>query len=152
MTQLRPFFYVSIEVDKHVVKKNSRDIFMNRKTGRMFPSKSPDLKQAETLLINAMTIAKQRLGVDRYSGPIWAVFNFRFPRKEYYCQTKGTKGEPIGRRNSKIPDLSNLYELPQDCLEKAGVILNDSLIEAHDGSRRTVGDSFRLEIRLFSMP
>jgi len=33
-------------------------------------------------------------------------------------------------------DASNLYEAPQDALQKAGVIENDSCIISHDGSRR----------------
>jgi hypothetical protein len=40
------------------------------------------------------------------------------------------------RRSENIPDLSNLYEMPQDLLQEAGVLLNDRQIESHDGSRR----------------
>lgn len=41
-----------------------------------------------------------------------------------------------GSRNRKIPDLSNLYHFPEDCLQEAGIIDNDSFICSHDGSRR----------------
>ena len=38
--------------------------------------------------------------------------------------------------SGNMPDASNLYEFPQDALEKAGIITNDRLVEHHDGSRR----------------
>ena len=38
--------------------------------------------------------------------------------------------------DGNVPDASNLYGYPEDILEKAGVILNDSQVEHHDGSRR----------------
>jgi len=40
------------------------------------------------------------------------------------------------RSNENLPDLSNLYQMPEDLLEQAGVIENDNQIESHDGSRR----------------
>jgi Holliday junction resolvase RusA-like endonuclease len=46
-------------------------------------------------------------------------------------------------------DLSNLYEAPQDMLEKAGILTNDNLIVSHDGSRRYIDrDNPRMEIHL----
>lgn len=45
-----------------------------------------------------------------------------------------------------IGDLSNLYQLPEDCLEKAGIIANDTLIMAHDYSRRLPAEKNELEI------
>ena len=47
------------------------------------------------------------------------------------------------------PDLSNLYEAPQDAMEVAGIISNDYWIVSHDGSRR-LRDSKnpRIEIEL----
>ena len=35
-----------------------------------------------------------------------------------------------------IPDLSNLYQGPEDALQAAGVLADDSLVASHDGSRR----------------
>lgn len=40
------------------------------------------------------------------------------------------------RGDHRNVDLSNLYEFPQDVLQKAGIIENDCLIESHDGSRK----------------
>ena len=33
------------------------------------------------------------------------------------------------------PDLSNLYQGPEDALQHAGILANDNLIKGHDGSR-----------------
>lgn len=147
------FFHLICELDKHWVKKNGRDIGRNFKTGRLFPIKSPGLEQAEVYLINAMQLAKNKNQSFNFpfTKPVHMKSIFTFPRKEFFCQTKGTSGEPVGRRNSKIPDLSNLYQLPEDCLQTAGVIENDSLIDSHDGSRRLPGLTFRLEIKLYPM-
>lgn len=49
------------------------------------------------------------------------------------------------------PDLSALYEGIQDVLQKAGVIENDKLIYAHDGSRKIFGQEPRVEIELTAM-
>ena len=38
--------------------------------------------------------------------------------------------------NVNMPDASNLYQMPEDLLEAAGVIVTDNQIEHHDGSRR----------------
>lgn len=40
------------------------------------------------------------------------------------------------KSDGNIPDASNLYQYPEDILEKAGIITNDRLVEHHDGSRR----------------
>lgn len=42
---------------------------------------------------------------------------------------------------SRPSDLSNLYEGVQDCLTTAGVWLDDTLVESHDGSRKLVDKS-----------
>ena len=38
--------------------------------------------------------------------------------------------------NEVMPDLSNLYQAPEDALQAAGVLADDRLIDSHDGSRR----------------
>jgi len=40
------------------------------------------------------------------------------------------------RSGGQIPDASNLYQLPEDLLQAAGILLDDRQIESHDGSRR----------------
>jgi len=40
------------------------------------------------------------------------------------------------RSGGNIPDASNLYQLPEDLLEAAGILEDDRQVESHDGSRR----------------
>ena len=50
------------------------------------------------------------------------------------------------------PDLSNLYEAPQDAMEDAGIIYNDYWIVSHDGSRRLRdNENSRIEIELTTL-
>lgn len=48
------------------------------------------------------------------------------------CTFFGAWAEDSGN----LPDLSNLYQMPEDLLQYAGVIEDDRLIAGHDGSRR----------------
>lgn len=55
------------------------------------------------------------------------------------------------RKDKRTCDLSNLYEFPQDVLQSAGIIKNDSLIESHDGSRKLYDPvNPRTEIYIYS--
>jgi len=40
------------------------------------------------------------------------------------------------RTAGNLPDAANLYQMPEDILETAGVLENDRQIESHDGSAR----------------
>lgn len=40
------------------------------------------------------------------------------------------------RSSENLPDASNLYQMPEDLLQAAGIIENDRQIESHDGSKR----------------
>jgi len=49
----------------------------------------------------------------------------------------------------RLSDASNLYQAPEDALQKFGVITDDSQIEAHDGSHRGYDrDNPRVDIEL----
>lgn len=131
-------YHANIEVQSHVVKKNGRNIKVSKrltKSGkkRMFPGKSGKLIGAENWM---------RLNLPKLKTPItsdiWAIFHFYF--EDYY-----TKG---GVRSKNLPDLSNLYELPQDIMQSIGVYENDTQICSHDLSRRLPGLQNRLEIFL----
>ena len=122
-----------INVDSHVSKKNSRPIFRTGGgKGRAFIGKSPKLVHAEAYLTQELRrewaayckALKRDLSPIDY--PIHVKFTFMF--KDYYTKH--------GVMSKKLPDLSNLYELPQDALQRAGIIENDVLIFSHDGSRR----------------
>ena len=67
---------------------------------------------------------------------------FLFPETKFFTKK--------GLRNKKIPDISNLYELVQDVLQKVEILEDDNLVESHDGSRRTPikGEKYWLEIEI----
>lgn len=113
------------------MKKNSRTI--GRVGGRLIPLKSPKLKNAEAQAHVELLSQKRRLRLETITEPINVKFLF-------YLDSK------------RKPDLSNLYELPQDALEAAGIIENDHLIHGHDGSRRLYDKANpRTEIEITSM-
>ena len=124
----------------HVVKKNNRPIFRGR------IGKGPRLRKAEAYLVEAMH--REKIGITAVMGPIdqfiQAKFTFYFPRDKVYTKK--------GQVSKHLPDLSNLYELPQDCLTKAKVIQDDRLIQSHDGSRIKVSSKgkYYLDIELYS--
>lgn len=123
----------SIDVESHVVKKNNRPIFRGR------IGKSEKLRSAERHLTISLRSQGNKQGLyNPINEPIWAVFMFHFPR-EVYMTKKGVISE-------KLPDLSNLIQLPEDCLQDAGIIKNDTLIHSLDLSRRIIGPSYKLEI------
>lgn len=47
------------------------------------------------------------------------------------------------------PDLSALYEGPQDVLQECGVITNDRQFNSHDGSRKIFGEEAKTEIEIW---
>lgn len=128
-------FRCIIQVEDHVVKKNGRNIFVNKRTGQLFPGKSSRLVKAENNLVKEFRDQWwqwKNTDPDRVATPINYPINvmmlFYFNKAHYYTKK--------GNINKKLPDLSNLYQLPEDCLQKAGVIENDHYICGHDGSRR----------------
>lgn len=135
-------FHCKFEVASHVSKKNSRPIHRDRNTGRPRVGKSVNLRMAEQMYMYKFRQEKVKRGLELITGHVWAMMLFHFP-KEVFFTKKGTV-------NKTLPDLSNLYELPQDCLTQAGVIFDDGLIFSHDYSRRLPSDNYYFE--LFLMP
>lgn len=129
-------FYARFEVEKHVTKKNSRQIF--KRAGKPFLGKNQALRDAENYMLQKLRVQKDALGLNEPLGcDMHAVFVFGF--SDYFTKK--------GQRSLRLGDLSNLYQLPEDCLEKAEIIKNDSLICSHDLSRRL--PSKKNEIALF---
>jgi Holliday junction resolvase RusA-like endonuclease len=138
-------FECRIDVDRHVVKKNNRPIYKNKATNSLFLGKSKNLLHAENDMTRRLRERWFRWqahhgGVSKITTPVHVEMKFFFTKDEYFTKQ--------GNMNKKIPDLSNLYQLVEDCLQKANVIENDYLIESHDGSRRLVGDRMELEITI----
>lgn len=101
-------------------KKNSKQIVRNRSRGgrkgnRAFKVlSSANVRQWEANAVALMQAAwAGRAPIDC---PVWVTFVFYAPDR-------------------RKRDLSNLYEAPQDAMQDAGIIVDDSQIVAHDGSR-----------------
>jgi Holliday junction resolvase RusA-like endonuclease len=145
-------FSASFEVPSHGIKKNNKTIrFARRRSGdvamgkskyRPFIANTDKQTSAEEYMVLELSRHTRRMGADiPISDPLHAVFFFVYPSDVFYTKK--------GRVSKNLPDLSNLYEMPQDALTKAGIIEDDYLICSHDGSRRMPGDKYELHIFLF---
>ena len=132
-------FKCSIPVDHHISKKNSMRIWQGR------VGKSPELQIAEDVLLNKLHLERLKQRLDHTITCDIAV-KFTFVFKDYLTKKKSKKDVP--RRSRKVCDLSNLFQMPEDCLTKAGIIGDDSQICSYDGSRRIPGLQNRLDIEI----
>lgn len=129
-------FQALIAVPSHYTKKNSKQISRNRKTGKRFIRSSNKAQLCESQLAWKLARLKKltpnQLAI---SCPINLQCVF------HYKKTKS------GKPTKRVADLSNLLQGPEDALQKAGIILNDKLIESFDGTRRIYdADKTMLEI------
>lgn len=134
-----PAFHCRIQVPAHLSKKNNRPIRINQATRKPFLGKNASLEAAEKwLLLNLLKVRREMspLVTTPIQGEIHACFHFYFD--DFYTKA--------GVRRKNMPDLSNLCQLPEDCLQKAGIIGDDNQIYSLDGSRRLPGPENVLEI------
>ena len=103
-----------------VVLKNSKQIAFNRRTGRPFVISN---KRVETYRHKMLALLCAEWGP--LTEPIRSPVRMQ---AIFFGSWKST--------NASLPDLSNLYQMPEDLLEEAGVIENDRQIESHAGSCR----------------
>lgn len=130
-------FRAFVEVDKHVTKKNSKNAYYNKATGRAWVTRSNDAIKAQNYLEAQLASQRNRqLQGQTITGEIQVTLIFKF--KDFYTAKM--------RRNRKIPDLDNLLCLPLDALVKAKIIEDDCDVMSLDGSRRLPGDKNMLEI------
>ena len=127
-------YHYALPVENHYKKKNNRKIVYNKHLNRSFLGKDSKLVKGENYLINKFSENFPTM-IDI---EVWCIFLFYYDAASYYTKA--------GARKKKLGDLSNHYQIVEDCLEKAGVILNDDLIRAHDLSRILVGDQMALEV------
>lgn len=133
-------FKCKVLVQRHSSKKNEKE--PRRRGNKTFIGKSDRAKQAEDWLILKLRSEKLKQRIDTITDDLNAKFTFYFPESVYYTKK--------GDRSKKLPDISNLYELPQDVMQKIQIIENDTQICSHDGSRRAVShdNNYYLEIEL----
>lgn len=136
----KPIFSSVFSLPAHGIKKNNKQIRYNRRTGKSFIASNQNVLNLEQMLTKLLYLDNKDKNVF-IDYPIRAMFLFKFPLKEYY-----TKRKTI---NQRLGDLSNLYQLPEDCLEKAGILKNDALIMSHDGSRKLPTDKLTCELEIY---
>jgi Holliday junction resolvase RusA-like endonuclease len=126
-------FKCSFAVHKHAIKKNSKEIRYNARTGSRFIASNSKAKFLEEWLVTRFRVEKLKQRIDCIGCDVNVKMVFTYPKSVYFTKD--------GRRSNRVADLSNLYSAVEDALQKAGVIINDSFICAHDGSKRTHHDS-----------
>ena len=102
-----------------VVLKNSKQIIRNPKTGK--PLLVPSTQAKKSLRVAGLHLQSQWRSRPPIKGPVHLVI---------------TSFGPWKRSSLTLPDASNLYQLPEDALQAAGVLADDRQVESHDGSRR----------------
>ena len=130
-----------------MVKKNNRPIYKNKATNKVFLGKSNKLVEAENHMISSLRQAWfnwPEFPKNPIAYPVNVKMVFFFNEQEFFTKK--------GNVSKHIPDLSNLYQLVEDCLQKASILENDHWIAGHDGSRRspTLDQSY-LEIEISSL-
>lgn len=132
-----------VQVIRHSSKKNEKRAVLLH--GRVMNIKSSTARLAENHLINELTRIKNTFNIKTITEDINLKMIFLFPQSVFFTK----KGE----RSKKLPDLSNLYELPQDVMQTVGIIENDTQVCGHDGSGRSYNtqptdESFSLFIQI----
>lgn len=110
-----PVLFSCIVPGRALVKKNHRPIHRNHRTGSPYIGKSDELRAYENLLISTFGLAYHLKPIDT---GVWVV-------TRVFLDTRKSE-----------PDLGGPQETVWDCLAKAGIIVNDRLIESQDGSRK----------------
>jgi Holliday junction resolvase RusA-like endonuclease len=143
-TDNKILFKCHIKVPRHSSKKNEKRSFFNKRSGKMFIGKSDKALVCENWLKQKLSVEKLKQKIDLIKQDVSVKMIFHFPKSLYFTKQ--------GIRSKKLPDLSNLYELPQDCMQSVGIIENDTLIVSHDGSRREPidGPEYFLTIEIVS--
>lgn len=130
-------FHAKIEVPAHAILKNGKAIRkIRRKVGRAmdvkrFIGKTVTQMKAEEFITLKLSAARnlssaeviRQLPINR---PVWCIFWFYY--NDFYTKK--------GQMRLNIGDLSNLYQMPEDCLQKVGILSNDAWISSHDLSAR----------------
>lgn len=130
MTEGKKLFEAFFAVERHQSKKNNKGIAYRRTRAGLKPfvidkNRGVLRKGLVDSYLHEKSLHPNFRTIDQR---IIVKFTFFFPRSNYY-----TKAGTISRR---LGDLSNLVQGPEDALQEAGIITDDTLIEGLDGSRR----------------
>lgn len=127
-------YHTRFEIPRHFSKKNSKTILGRT---RKFIGNSKEFKAIEEhILLNLRSPRNHRNFNKPISIGVRVVFLL-------FCENYLTQ---TGRRNLKLIDLSNSVQIYEDCLEKAEIIENDTMIESIDGSKRLPWGKNEIEI------
>lgn len=109
-------------------KKNSKQLFKNNRTGKMFISSSNEFKKWATHMGLFVRQKKPATPID---------FPVNLSVKVYL------------KNHAHEPDLDNVIASVVDLLEDNGVMVNDKLVYSLDGSKKIFGEEIeRLEIEM----
>lgn len=104
----------------------------------MFIGGAKESLEALDYLIRQFERCKEGQLAQPLEGPLRACFRFHYPNTRR------------GQITKRLMDLSNLYQGPEDALQKANIILDDAQIESHDGSCRVYGSKGKaIEVALY---
>lgn len=121
-------FKCIIELKAFPILKNNKVMYRNRRTGKMFPAKNENCARLMDILTLELIKAKNMAKLDTIDCDVNVSFQFFYPFNLFFNKKN--------KRSKKVADIGNLYQAIEDCLQKSSVLLNDSLIESHDGSGR----------------
>ncbi len=115
-------FQCKLKVTKHFSQKNSKRIFNNRLV------QDPKVKAHKDALIRQLQAQKLKQRIETITVPINLEVQFYYPQSVFYTK-KGTI-------NKKLIDLTNSIQGIEDSLQTAGIIEDDNLVFALNGSTR----------------
>lgn len=139
-------FDTTILMKEFGILKNNKQIIKCPRTKRPRLIMSKKSSIAKSYIMNHLQLEKNKKSISSsIDFPVAVSFKFYFTERNYYTQ-KNTIKKTMG-------DLSNLYQLPEDCLEKVGILENDSWIFSHydSGKYLTTKDINYLEIKIFEI-
>lgn len=141
-TQSQCLFSATIGVDYHPSQKNSKKIFLNKRTGQRFIGSTSRVKSAKEVLLQYLQSRAREYGLtEPIKHRVYCVLLFGFPEAQFY-----TKRLTENRNNG---DCTNLAQAVEDCLQKAGVIENDFLL-APVYIDRVVAPETQVQIELYA--
>jgi len=138
-------FELLIEVKEHAVQKNRQQIRFSKSTRRRFIAKSDQAQRAANELTQKLLIYKLQNKIETIDFDVTAKFVFYYPQSKFFTKK--------GVRSKNLADVSNLIELPQDCLQKSKILADDNLICTVEAKRGiSTDDRHLMYVKLCKAP